>query len=69
MDENQLLNKKKYGDIRVVAEMIGETHSNTDRILRRPGARKHKKAIEALRKIIEAREELLMSLGDDESNC
>jgi hypothetical protein len=59
MEASQILSKKKYGDIRFVAEIIGESHRNTDRILRRPTAKKHKQAIQVLGKLIESREQMI----------
>lgn len=58
MTEIQVLEKKKFGDIKIVAEIIGESHGNTQQILRRPNSKKHKKAMDVLRKLVESRQQL-----------
>lgn len=59
MSEKQLLQRKKRGDIVTVAEIIGVTRDNASVILRRPESKKYKNAINALRKVVEARESLI----------
>ncbi|MDA3865619.1 MAG: hypothetical protein PF489_02590 [Salinivirgaceae bacterium] len=57
MNSTQILfERRKTGDISTVAEMLGENYHNTWKILNRPNSKKHNAAIEALRKVIEARE-------------
>ena len=54
-----ILAKKEIGDINTVAKILGVTHPNADRILKRPNAKLHARAIDALKKIIDAREKLI----------
>jgi hypothetical protein len=56
MTDSELLKKKKVGDIPEVAKMMGVSKGNADVILRRPRAKRHKEAMDALSLIIEARE-------------
>lgn len=58
MTEKQVLEQKKFGDIVTVAEIIGESKGNTRQILRRPTAKKHKRAMDVLRKLVESRQQL-----------
>jgi len=59
MSEKQLLQRKKKGDIVTVAAILGVTRDNASVILRRPDSKKYKNAINALRKVVEARESLI----------
>jgi len=61
MDTKQIFLLKQHGDIVIVAKVIGESHANTDRIIRRPNSKKHKKAMSVLAKIIEDREQSMTS--------
>lgn len=56
-----LLSVKRVSDVPVVAVIIGETPNYTAKLLRRYGAKKHDKAIEALERVIEARKTILGS--------
>lgn len=57
--KNKLLDKKKYGDISIVASMIGVTPDYAKMLIRRQTAKRHQEAIDALTKVIESREQLL----------
>ena len=59
MTEKQIIEKKNVGDIKLIAEMLGISQANASITLKRPKSKKFKKAIAALRQIIEAREALL----------
>jgi hypothetical protein len=59
MTDKEVLQKKQSGDIITIAQMLGVTKDNADRIIRRPNAKLHKKAITALRLIVETREALI----------
>jgi len=55
MDRKQIILQRQIGDIRTVANIIGESYQNTDKILRRTNSKKHDRAVEILVKIIEHR--------------
>lgn len=59
MNSEEILSKKRVGDIRDVASIIGESPNYTRLLLNRPGAKKHGRAMEALQKVIEARERII----------
>ena len=59
MDTKQILEKKQYGDIKSVAEILNVNYPNVQIILRRPNSKLHTKAVNALAKIIEAREKII----------
>ena len=61
MDTTKLIAKKRKGDVAVVAEMIGETEAYVKMLFIRTRAKKHQKAIDALAKIIEARETVMQN--------
>lgn len=65
MTEKQVLEQKKFGDIKIVAEIIGETDNNTRQILRRPTSKKYKKAINVLRMLIESRQKLAKEVNTE----
>jgi hypothetical protein len=65
MTEKQVLEQKKFGDINIVAEIIGETRGNTSQILRRPTAKKHKKAMEVLRRLVESRQQIATEISTE----
>lgn len=58
-DKSKLLAKKQYGDISVVARMLNTTPSNVMQMLRRETSKRHNEAVEALTKVIEARDKLI----------
>jgi predicted transcriptional regulator len=58
-DKSKIIAKKKYGDRNTLAEMLGTTPGNVSQIIRRPGAKRHKEALDALSKLIEARDKLI----------
>lgn len=68
MDSKEILNKKRIGDVRATAELIGETPTYTRLLLNRPGAKKHAKAIEALRKVIAARESVAAEFNKEQDS-
>lgn len=59
IDKSKLLAKKHYGDISVVARMLNTTPSNVMQMLRRETSKRHDEAVEALSKVIEARDRLI----------
>lgn len=59
MDTKQILEKKQKGDIKLVAEILDVSDENARKILNRPNAKMHKRAITALEKIIIDRERTL----------
>lgn len=63
-DITKLIAKKRVGDIIDVAHIIGESADYTNKLLRRPGAKKHQKAVDALVKVIAAREALIQENTD-----
>lgn len=58
-DKSKLLEKKQYGDNVTIAKMLNTTSLNVSQLMRRPNAKRHQAAIEALAKVIEARDKLL----------
>lgn len=58
MTKKQIFDKKQYGDIKVVAQMIGVTRHNAARLLERPTAKRHNEAVKALEQVVAAREKL-----------
>ncbi len=58
-DKNKLFSKKFYGDISVVAKMLDTTPANVRQLLMREGAKRHGDAVDALAKVIDARDRLL----------
>jgi uncharacterized Zn finger protein len=63
MTEKQIIEKKNYGDMKLMARMLGISQSNATMILSRPNSKKYQEAIEALKKIIEAREALMAQIA------
>jgi DNA-directed RNA polymerase specialized sigma subunit len=58
-DKSKIIAKKMYGDRKTIAEMMGTTPGNVSQIIRRPGAKRHKEALDALSKLIAARDKLI----------
>jgi hypothetical protein len=58
-DKNKLISEKNYGDNNIVAKMLGTTPGNVRQLLRRPSAKRHNQAVQALNKVIQARQDLL----------
>jgi len=56
MNTEQIIFKKQIGDIKQVAEIIGESYANTCKLIQRTNAKRHPEVIAVLAKIIEARE-------------
>jgi hypothetical protein len=65
LSEKQILEKKQYGDIQVIAKVLSNkagkyiSTTYTTQILSRPESKHYKNAIEALRQIVEHREQLI----------
>jgi len=59
MTEKQIIQSKNYGDMKLMAQMLGISQSNASMILNRPKSKKYQKAIAALKQIIEARQALM----------
>ncbi|MBL4560338.1 MAG: hypothetical protein COC06_10355 [Bacteroidales bacterium] len=62
MELEELLSKKRVGDIGAVALIIGETRTYTAVLLRRKNAKKHLKAISALTHLIKTRERIIKKI-------
>lgn len=58
-EKNKLFEQKISGDLKLIAQMMGITQRYAFELLRRPTAKRHNEAVEALKKIIETRESLL----------
>lgn len=58
-DKNKILNRKKHGDLKVVAEIMGITRFNAFNLVNRPGAKRHQEAMKVLAQVIESRERLI----------
>jgi phosphoheptose isomerase len=61
MTKNEIFRNKKLGDIKQVAEILGVSHANADKILRRVNSKKHAEAFNILKNIVESREALKKS--------
>ena len=59
MNLDELLEKKRRGDVALVAEIIAESLNNTGKILRDEKKKKHKEAVDALKRIIANRDSLM----------
>lgn len=57
-DKSKLFEKKRYGDNVTVAKMLSTTPLNVAQLIRRPSAKRHQDAINALAKVIAARDRL-----------
>lgn len=58
-EKSKLFERKISGDLKLIAQMMGITNRYAFELLRRPKSKRHKEAMDALRKIIESRESLL----------
>jgi len=58
-NKNKLLAKKKHGDLKVVAEIMGITPFNAFNLVNRPRAKRHQEAIDILAQVIENRDRLI----------
>lgn len=58
-DKNKLLDKKKHGDLKTIGAMMGITPFNAYNLLNRPRAKRHPEAMAALKKVVDAREQLI----------
>lgn len=58
-DKSKLFEKKQHGDSVTIARMMGTTPMNVYKLLKRTNAKRHLEAVNALEKIIEARDKLL----------
>lgn len=63
-DKNKLFEKKQKGDVALVAKILDVKPANASRLLARKGAKRHKEAMDALRKVIELRESLIRSKNE-----
>lgn len=54
----EIKSRRRKGDLSLAADMIGITQGNASKILARPLAKKHKKLVNTLSKIIYMREVL-----------
>ncbi len=61
---NEIKSKKKKGDLTLAADVIGISQGNASKILVRPLAKKHKKLIYVLSKVIRMRETLKNERGN-----
>lgn len=68
MNSKQILNKRRNGDIKLVADIMGESYQNTWQVLRREKAKKHPRAIAILKSVIEAREKSITEIHKDKEN-
>jgi len=66
MELDELLEKKRRGDVALVAEIIGESLNNTGKILRDEKKKKHKDAVAALEKIVTNRDNLMKDTKNSE---
>lgn len=66
MELTEIKRKKKLGDLVVASQMLGISLKNTQMVLRRPGARRHPALLEAMARIIRAREALLAGAAGNE---
>jgi len=58
-DKNKLLEKKRHGDLKTIAAMMGITPFNAFNLLNRPRAKRHPEAMAALQRVIDTREQLI----------
>lgn len=56
MTNEEILSKKRKGDIILVAEIMGIGYDNARMILQRPMSKKHQSAIDTLKTVIELRD-------------
>jgi hypothetical protein len=59
MNKKQIINERRKGDIKLVAEILDVNYENARKILNRPKSKLHKKAVDVLEKIIKNRKQLL----------
>ncbi len=59
MNLDELLIKKRRGDVALVAEIIGESLNNTGKILRDEKKKKHNEAVATLERVIANRDNLM----------
>lgn len=58
-DKNKILARKKHGDLKVVADIMGITPFNAYNLVNRPRAKRHQEAMKVLAQVIESRERLI----------
>lgn len=58
-EKNKLFDQKISGDLKLIAQMMGITQRYAFELLRRPTAKRHQEAVNALEKIIESRKMLI----------
>lgn len=65
MNTKQIIQKKQQGDLVLVAQMLSKkldkyiTPANAARLIERKSAKNHQNAIDALRVVVETREQIL----------
>lgn len=65
MNKKQIISKKQYGDFNVVSQILTKkigrfiTPGNARQMVERENAKYHNEAMEALRQVVEARENIL----------
>ncbi|PKQ69357.1 hypothetical protein BZG01_00015 [Labilibaculum manganireducens] len=59
MNKTEILSKKRYGDVAIVATKLGVSVGNAHKILSRTNAKKHDEAMGLLVRIIASREEII----------
>jgi len=59
MNAQELMTKKRRGDMLLVSQMVGIDYGNARSVVQRPGARHYAEVMAALAKIIAAREALI----------
>lgn len=58
MDKNQVLEKKKHGDLKQAGTILGISEQNAYAALNRVGSKHHENVVKTLSRIIRMREEL-----------
>lgn len=59
IEKSKLFERKISGDLKLIAQMMGITQRYAFELLRRPTAKRHQEAVNALEKIIESRKLLI----------
>lgn len=62
MTIQEIIKKKRIGDNKMVAEILGLSPENVKKILRRPRAKRHKIVLEVFEKLIVSRENIKKSI-------
>jgi len=59
MTNEEILSKKRKGDVILVAEIMGVGYDNARMILKRPTSKKYKDAIKALATVVDMRKDIV----------